>query len=135
MAGSSSYDYTSTAQHLKPFVNPLNGSPFISDMEETYGELWEFKEHVAHWTDWSFVVNRFKSYVYLRCRVQGKTIYLPWNLHEKVAFIEDHQNEYVVMGLREVDDHENEKDHVHSIIMNVNDRRGKFDLDNLITFL
>jgi len=56
-------------------------------------------------------------------------------LHEKVVFIEDHQNEYVVMGLREVEDHGNEKDHVHSIVMNVNSRHGRFDLDNLITFL
>jgi len=101
-------------------------------MEATYGELWEFNEHVAHW---SFDANRFKNYVYLCCRVTGQTPFHPWNYNEKVVLIEEHVDEYVIMSLREVDDNGTEKDHVHSIVMNVNDRHGRFDLDNLITFL
>src|SRR5579875_2234535 len=115
MAASSTYDYTATAANLKPFVNPLTGTPFFTDLEATYGQLWEFKEHVANW---SFGANRFKNYVYLRFRVQGKNPFHNWNLNEKVCLIEEHAGDYVVMSLREVDDNGREMEHVHSIVIN-----------------
>jgi hypothetical protein len=126
------YDYSVTKLHLNPFLNPLNDEPFISEMEDTYGTLWEFKDHIS---TWSFGVNRWKNYVYLRYRVQGKTNYLPWNINEKVTLIEEHQSNYVVIVLREVDDKGRNKDHCHSIVINVNSYHGKFDLENLMTFL
>ena len=56
-------------------------------------------------------------------------------MKEKVTMIEDHQKNYVVIGLREVDDNGKNKNHYHSIVINVDSRHGKFDLDNLMTFL
>jgi hypothetical protein len=126
------YDYSLTQPHLQLFVNPLNDEPFIAEMEDTFGTLWEFKEHVSNW---SFGVNRWRNYVYLRYRVRGKTNYLPWNPKEKVTLIEDHQKNYVVIGLREVDDHGKHKEHCHSIVINVHSPHAKFDLENLMTFL
>ncbi len=54
------YDYSITAHHLQPFVNPLNDEPFIDEMANSYGMLWEFKDHISTWT---FGVNRWKNYV------------------------------------------------------------------------
>ena len=73
--------------------------------------------------------------MYLRYRIEGKTTYLPWNEKEKVMLIEEHQKNYVVIVLREVDSNGNAGDHCHSIVINVNSEHGKFDLDNLMAFL
>ena len=63
------YDYGVTQHHLEPFVNPRGDEPFIEEMADSYGALWQFKEHVA---TWSFGVNRWKDYVYLRYRPIGE---------------------------------------------------------------
>ena len=73
--------------------------------------------------------------VYLRYRIQGKTTYLPWNLNKKVTLIEDHKENYVVIGLRKVDDNGKQKDHCHSIVIDVKSQHAKFDLENLMSFL
>ena len=110
MERSDNHDYGITKPHLQLFVNPQKNDPLIADMEHAYRTLWEFKEHIS---TWSFGVNRWKNYVYLRYRFQGKTTYLPWNLNEKVTLIEDHKDNYVVIGLRKVDDNGKQKDHYH----------------------
>lgn len=126
------YDYSVSKHHLQPFRNPRKDDPFIDEMEDTYGTLWEFRDHI---TSWSFGVNRWKNFVYLRYRVQGRTNYLPWNMNEKVTVIEDHRKNYIVIVLREVDETGIQKDHCHSIVIDVNGLKGKFDLENLMTFL
>ena len=126
------YDYSATRHHLIPFLNPLKEEPFISEMQDAYGAFWEFKEHIAAW---SFGVNWFKNYVYLRYRVEGTNTFMPWNIKEKVTLIEEYNQEYIVLVLREVDDVGGQGDHSHSIVMNTNSSHGKFDLENLMTFL
>jgi hypothetical protein len=132
MAQEGEYDYSKTKHHMEPFINPFLNKPFFEEMEETYGALWEFKEHIA---TWSFGVNRWKDFVYLRYRVHGKEAYLPWNMNEKVTVIEDHREDYVVIVLREVDDNGKPGKHSHSLILDVKAHHGKFDLQNLMTFL
>lgn len=88
------YDYSVTKHHLQPFINPLQDKPFIDEMEDTYDTLWEFRDHIS---TWSFGINRWKNYVFLRYRVHGKTNYLLWNMNEKVMVIEDHQQNYIVI--------------------------------------
>lgn len=39
------------------------------------------------------------------------------------------------MTLRQVDDEGKEKEHFHSIVMNVNSFHGRFNIDNLVSFL
>ena len=126
------YDYSFTGHHLKPFMNPLKDEPFISEMSDTYGMLWEFKEHIV---TWSFGVNRFKNYVVLCYCVQGTQTYMPWNMKEKVTEIEELNQDYVVLVLREVDNDGNQGDHSHSIVINTEYSHGKFDLENLMTLL
>ena len=126
------YDYFLTGHHLKPFMNPLKDAPFIGEMEDTYGMLWEFKEHIA---SWSFGVKCFKNYVFLRYRVQGTTRYMPWIIKEKVMLIEEHNQDYVFLVLREVDDFGEQGDHSHSIVIDTNSSHGKFDLKSLMTVL
>ncbi len=65
----------------------MNDEPFIDEMVDNYEILWEFKDHISTWT---FGVNHWKNYIYLRYRIQGKTNYLRWNMKEKVTVIEDH---------------------------------------------
>ena len=126
------YDYSLTMPHLRLFIDPLKDEPFIPEMADAFRPLWEFKPHIQ---TWSFGINRWKNYVYLRYRIDGKTTYLPWNEKEKVMLIEEHQKNYVVLVLREVDSNGNAGDHCHSIVINVNSEHGKFDLENLMAFL
>ena len=132
MEDEDTYDYSATAPHLTPFEYPVTDEPFITEMPENYGKLWEFKDHIH---TWSFGVNRFKNYVFLRYRAAGRTNYLQWNVHEKVSIIESQRDDYVVIVLRAVDDDGKVLDHCHSIVIDVNKSHGKFDLDNLIAFL
>lgn len=132
MENTDNYDYSATERHLQPFNNPLKEVPFIEEMQDSYGKLWEFRDHIH---TWSFGVNRFKNFVYLRYRVAGKTTYLPWNMNEKVAVIEHHREEYIVIVLREVDDAGVEKNHCHSIVIDSNKFHGRFDIENMITYL
>jgi hypothetical protein len=46
MENTDNYDYSVTQHHLQPFENPLKDIPFLEEMEDTYGQLWEFKEHI-----------------------------------------------------------------------------------------
>ena len=78
-------------------------------------------------------MSRWKDYVYLRYQVRGTENYLPWNIHEKVLVVEDHQHNYVVIVLQAVDDSGKEIGHVHSIVINVHAQHpGKFDLATLM---
>jgi len=63
------YDYSLTAHHLQPFINPLNNEPFIVEMEDNYRSLWEFRKHISQW---SFGVNWCKSYVFLHYKIANK---------------------------------------------------------------
>jgi len=65
MAEVDDYDYNLIKDHLEPFVNPLKNKPFIDEMEDNYGSLWQFKEHISIWT---FGLNKYKNFVCLRYR-------------------------------------------------------------------
>ena len=94
-------------------------------MQDTYGELWEFKEHLPQW---SFGVNKFKSFVMLRIRIKGSTTFQIWNLNEKVSIIECVKTNYVVIVLRAVDDDGKDMEHQHSIVIDCRKDHARFDL-------
>jgi len=52
-----------------------------------------------------------------------------------VTLIEDHQKNYIVIGLCEVSDSRVKGKYYHSIIINVNAYNAKFNMDNLMAFL
>jgi hypothetical protein len=39
-----SYDYSSMTHFIEEFHNPFSDRPFITEMEENYGMLWQFKD-------------------------------------------------------------------------------------------
>lgn len=49
--------------------------------------------------------------------------------------IEEHRDNYVVMILRQVDHDRKEREHFHSIVIDVNLFHGRFDIDDLVAFL
>lgn len=65
MARLETYNYSVTRPHLTPFVNLNEPRPF-SDMQDTYGDLFEFRDHVKVW---SFGVHKSKNFVFLRVRL------------------------------------------------------------------
>jgi hypothetical protein len=46
MAYSDGYDYSSMTHFIEEFRNPFLDRPFITEMEENYGMLWQFKSCV-----------------------------------------------------------------------------------------
>jgi hypothetical protein len=41
-----SYDYSSMTHFIEEFRNPFSDRPFITEMKENYGMLWQFKDCV-----------------------------------------------------------------------------------------
>jgi len=119
-----------------PFIEPFNkwvgDEPFIIDMLELYGELWQFKLVMEFWT---FGINRLKDYVFLWHKVKDLGIYVNWNLEEKVSLVEQHQDKYVVIILQSCDKSRKEIKHTQSIVMHEDDAVGVFNLDNLVNNL
>ena len=75
------YDYSPSLPFIAEFENPFENVPFIEEMEENFGKLWQFKECVRFWT---LGVSRFKNYIYLLHRESFRGSFLPLNLDEKV---------------------------------------------------
>ena len=126
------YDYTHTKHLIEPFQNPLGDEPFFEEMEENYGKLWKFRDAVSHW---NFGVNRQKNLVFFRYRPEGTVRFMPWNLNEKVALIEQHQGDYLVIVLREVDGDGHHLPHVHSIMCKIAPGPNQFDMADLLSYL
>ena len=124
------YDYSATLPYIEPF-RWTSDEPFITEMEDTYGKLWQFKSCVQ---SWYFGVNQFKDYVFLRHRVNGTTLYVNWNINEKVSLVECHQSHYMLIVLQAVDNNGRELAHNHTIVCHEDGRSGEFDLETLLAF-
>lgn len=130
---STPYDYSATEALLEPFQNPFGEEPFLDpDIATPYGELWQFKEAVQFW---NYGVNKHKNYVFLRRRMQGSPLFQNWNLNEKVALVDVHHEEYVVIMLQNVDDQGKRLSHTHSIVFKVGSATGQFNMENFLDFL
>ena len=110
--------------------------PFIEEMEENYGKLWQFKDYVRGWT---LGVSRFKNYVYLLHRESSRGSFLPLNLDEKVTLLENFYQEYVVITLQAVDVRGEDTPHIHSIVAKIGDINiigvAAFDINGLLDTL
>jgi hypothetical protein len=62
MAFSDGYDYSAMSPFIEEFRNPFSNRPFITEMEENYGFLWQLKNCV---TGRTLGVSRYKGYVHL----------------------------------------------------------------------
>jgi len=130
MSEGKDYDYSATEPFLEPFTKWVKDEPFFSDELELYGQLWQFKSLVA---DWTFGMTRLKDYVFLRYRVLNTTQFLNWNLNEKVANIENHHGQLIVITLEAVNNGGSGANHCHSIVIHDDDNRRQFEelLNNL----
>jgi hypothetical protein len=104
------YDYSSMSHFIEEFHNPFSDRPFITEMEENYGMLWQFKDCVDRWT---LGVSCYKGCAHLLHKEPNSLTFLPLNVLEKVILVEQFHNEYIVIGIQVVDLAGSEIAHVH----------------------
>ena len=126
------YDYSPSLPFITEFENPFENMPFIKEMEENYGKLWQFKECIPFWT---LRVSRFKNYLYLLHRKSSRGSFLPLNLDEKVVLLENFYQEYVVITLQVVDRDGADTKHIHSIVVKIGQGVVAFDINGLLDTL
>ena len=126
------YNYSPSLPFIAKFKNPFENVPFIEEMEENYGKLWQFKECVRFWT---LGVSRFKNYVYLLHRKSSRGSFLPLNLDEKVILLENFYQKYVVITLQAVDKDGADTKHFHSIVVKIGQGVAVFDINGLLDTL
>ena len=132
MASTDGYDYSGMSHFIEEFQNPFTDRPFIFEMEENYGSLWQFKNCIV---GWSLGVSRCKGYIHLLHKESNPPTFLPFNLLEKVILIEQFHAKYIVIGIQAVNAEGIEFEHVHSIIVNVGDGSAQFDVEGMLTNL
>ena len=126
------YDYSPSLPFIDKFENPFENVPFIKEMEENYGKLWQFKNCVQFWT---LGVSRFKNYVYLLHRESNRGNFLPLNLNEKVILLESLYQEYAVITLQAVDSDGADTEHIDSIVVKIGEGVAAFDINGLLDTL
>ena len=126
------YNYSNSLPFITEFENPFEGVPFIEEMEENYGKLWQFKDCVQSWT---LEMSRFKNHVYLLHHESSKGSFLPLNLDEKVTLLENFYQEYVVITLQAVDARGDDTPHIHSIVVKIGDDVAVFNINKLLDTL
>ena len=126
------YDYSQSSPFLEEFENPFPNKPFIDELEENYGKLWQFKSCVDSWT---LGVSRFKKYVYLLHRETPMGPFLPLNIDEKVILLENFHQEYVVVTLQAMDNSGEDTNHLHSVVVKIGGNGADFDIEGLLQTL
>ena len=129
MANEESYDYSQSLPFISEFQNPIPDEPFIDELQENYGKLWQFKDCVDSWT---LGVSRFKKYVYLLHQEMPTGPFLPLNIDEKVTLLENFHQEYVVITVQAVGSRGEDTDHLHSIVVKIGGDGAEFNIDGLL---
>jgi hypothetical protein len=93
------YDYSGMYHFIEEFRNPFADRPFITEMEENYGMLWQFKDCVDRWM---LGVSCDKGYAHLLHKEPNSSTFLPLNVSEKVMLVEQFHGEYIVIGIQAV---------------------------------
>ena len=132
MAATQSYDYSMTELHIEPFQYADPNTTFLEEDADSYGDLWQFKRQTTQYT---FGIAKQKGYVFLRYKIDDIPQFYTWNIKEKVESIEDHRKHFIVIVLRKVDDSGNATSHNHSIVIDVRQEHGKFDVVTLMAVL
>jgi hypothetical protein len=100
MAYMDGYDYSNMSHFIEEFRNPFSDRLFITEMEENYGMLWQFKDYVDQWT---LGISYYKGCAHLLHKEPELPTFLPLNVSEKVILVEQFHNEYIVIGIQAVD--------------------------------
>ena len=131
MAGTQSYDYSLTVDHIEPFQYADPDTAFLEEDAYSYGDLWQFKPHITQYT---FGNSEAEGLRLPQVQNRGYPQFYTWNIKEKVENIEDHCEHFIVIVLRAVDDSGNATSHNHSIVIDVR-QHGKFDVVTLMAAL
>jgi hypothetical protein len=129
VASTDGYNYSGMSHFIEEFQNPFIDRPFISEMEENYMSLWQFRDCVV---GWSLGVSRYKGYIHLLHKELNSPTFLPLNILEKVILIEQFHGQYIVIGTQAVNAEGVELEHVHSIVVKVGDVSTQFDVDGML---
>jgi hypothetical protein len=129
VASTDGYNYSGMSHFIEEFQNPFIDRPFISEMEENYMSLWQFRDCVV---GWSLGVSRYKGYIHLLHKELNSPTFLPLNILEKVILIEQFHGQYIVIGIQAVNAEGVELEHVHSIVVKVGDVSTQFDVDGML---
>ena len=132
MAEEDNYNYLRSLPLIFEFENPFDNVPFIQEMEENYGKLWQFKDCICNW---SLGVSGFKNYMYvLHCK-SSRGRFLPLNLDEKIMLLENFYQEYVVITLQAAGARDEDTPHLHSIVVKIGDGVASFNINSLLDTL
>jgi hypothetical protein len=132
MAFSDGYDYSAMSPFIEEFRNPFSDRPFITEMEENYGSLWQLKNCVTRWT---LGVSRYNGYVHLLYKEANSPAFLLLNVLEKVILMEQFHGQYIVIGIQAVTPKGSELEHIHSIVVKVGSGCVQFDVDGMLNNL
>ena len=132
MAATQSYDYSLIEHHIEPFQYADPNTAFVKEDADSYGDLWQFKQHI---TQYIFGIAKQKGYVFLKYKIDDIPQFYTWNIKEKVESIEDHREHFIVIVLREVDDSGTATSHNHSIVIDVRQQHGNLDVVTLMAAL
>ena len=121
-----------TELHIEPFQYADPNTAFLEEDADSYGDLWQFKQHITQYT---FGIAKQKGYVFLRYKIDNIPQFYTWIIKEKVESIEDHCEHFILIVLRELDDSGNATSHNHSIVIDVRQQHGKFDVVTLMATL
>ena len=83
MASTEGYVYSEMSYFIEEFQNQFTDRPFIFEMDENYGFLWQ--DCVV---GWRLGVSRYKEYTHLHHKESNSPTFLPLNVLEKVIRIE-----------------------------------------------
>ena len=125
MADEESYDYSQSLPFITEFKNSIPNEPFIDELQENYGKLWQFKDYVD---SWMLSVSRFKKNVYLLHRKMPTGPFLPLNIDEKVTLLENFHQKYVVITLQAVGSGGEDINHLHLIVVKIGGNEADFDI-------
>jgi hypothetical protein len=129
MASTDGYDYLGMSHFIEEFQNPFTNRPFIFEMEENYGSLWQFRDCIV---GWSLGISRYKGYTHLLHKESNSPAFLSLNVLEKVILIEQFHARYIVIGIQAVNAEGLELEHVHSIVVKVGDGSAQFDVEGML---
>ena len=93
MASMDGYDYSGMSHFIEEFQNPFTNRPFISEMEENYVSLWQFKSCIV---GWSLGVSQYKGHTNLLLKESNSPAFLLLNILEKVILIEQFHARYIL---------------------------------------
>ena len=123
------YDYSSMFHFIKEFRNPFPNRPFITEMADNYGMLWQFKGCVERW---ALGISCTKGYAYIFHKEANSPTFLPLNVLEKVILVEQFHNKFIVIGIQVMDSAGVDIQHVHFIVVKLGEGSVHFDINGML---